>query len=399
MSKWFSLKNPGKGIVPFSAPKSSKDKKELENYLAYETSRGASKHFPRRADVETFYGQRWQMDVADIGGNISFNLPAAEKKPKLYALLMIDLFSRTIRGKSLPGKSATTTAEALEYLLKNTQAWERPRVIESDAGGEFRNAKVQGLLKDKFNIELIIRGGIHKNEVIERAVRSFKKVAVLYLETHTDTLVGWKEKWEKLVPRIIALLNHRTNRNIHWSPEEVVSHWRQVQKVNIDRMNIVPFDEYLSLQEALVEGKPIKDGAKKFSLNDWVLVRHEKHAYDKETVRNYLTKPWQIKFIAVDRRPFTYVLKDEDGHPAKRAFYARELRKLKRNPLKGDRPIKNIVKERTLPNDKKEWLVQFLDDKPHDTTWIPAKKELIQLPRHGLPRKRGRPRKQPQEKV
>jgi hypothetical protein len=255
------------------------------------------------------------------------------------------------------------------------------------------------LLKDKFNIELIIRGGIHKNEVIERAVRSFKKVAVLYLETHTDTLVGWKEKWEKLVPRIIALLNHRTNRNIHWSPEEVVSHWRQVQKVNIDRMNIVPFDEYLSLQEALVEGKPIKDGAKKFSLNDWVLVRHEKHAYDKETVRNYLTKPWQIKFIAVDRRPFTYVLKDEDGHPAKRAFYGRELRRLKRNPLKGDRPIKNIVKERTLPNDKKEWLVQFLDDKPHDTTWIPAKKELIQLPRHGLPRKRGRPRKQPQEKV
>jgi transposase InsO family protein len=399
MTSWFKLKKPSKGITPFSAPKLSQHKQELENYLAYETSRRAFKHFPRRTDVETFYGQRWQMDVADIGGNISFNVPAAEKKPKLYALLMIDLFSRTLRGKSLPGKSAPTTAAALEEILSSTPEWERPKIIESDAGGEFRNAKVKDLLKDKFNIELIIRGGIHKNEVIERAVRSFKKVAVLYLETHLDTLVGWKEKWEGLVPKIIVLLNHRTNRNIHWSPEEVASHWREVQKTNIERMSIVPFEQYLAYQTELAQGKRIKDGSQTFGLNDWVLVRHEKHDYDKETVRNYSTKPWQIKFIAVDRIPFTYVLKDEEGRPAKRTFYGKELRRIQNPPLKGDRPIKNIVQEKTLPNDKKQWLVQFLDDRPHDTTWVPARKELIQVPRLGLPRKRGRPRKEAPKQV
>jgi hypothetical protein len=398
MSEWFKLKKATKGkIVPFSAPKLSQHKKELQNYLAYETSRKAFKHFPQRTDLETFYGQRWQMDVADIGGNISFNIPAAEKKPKLYALLMIDLFSKGLRGISLPGKSATTTAEALKKCLNDTPSWQRPRIIESDAGGEFQNSIVRKLLKDTFHIDLVIRGGVHKNEVIERAVRNFKKIAVLYLETHLDSLTNWKEKWENLVPRIINLLNSRINRNVHWSPEEVIHHWRDVQKTNIERMQIVPFDQYLTYQTDLINGKRIKDGSQAFGLNDWVLVRNEKHAYDKETVRNYSTKPWQIKFIAVDRIPFTYVLKDEEGHPAKRAYYGKELRRMQRNPLKGDRPIKNIVKEKVGPNDKKQWLVQFLDDRPDATHLIPARKELIQLPRHGLPRKRGRPRKIPRE--
>lgn len=395
MSRWLQLgKPPPGGLIPFSAPKTPTQRQNLKQYLAYETSRNARKHFPRRADVETFFGQRWQMDVADIGGNISFNIPAVEKKPKLYALVMIDLFSKTIYAKALKNKTATTTAHQLRAVLQRLPQWKRPDVIESDAGGEFNNKQVKELLSKEFHITLKLRGGIHKNEVIERAIRSFKKIAVLYLESHPESFDRWKQRWERVVPKIAKLMNHRTHRHLDMAPEDVMDQWRRVQKKVLKRMKVTPFETYLALQTALIEGKKIKDGSQEFGLHDWVLVRHEKHDYEKETVRNYLTKPWQIQMIAVDRTPYTYMLQDEHGKSAKRAYYAAELIRLTRKPLKGRRPIKKIIQEKTEKG-KKMWLVQYLDDPRGQEEWIPARKEYFPIPRQSQEqvKKRGRPPK------
>jgi transposase InsO family protein len=374
MSDWFNLSSKN----AFSAGKTPAEKKRLAKYLAYETTRGVRRKFPRRADISPFFGLRWQMDVADLGGKSSFNVPTAEKKPRLYALVVIDLFCKYVFIRGLKTKKGPEMVGALKSVLSELPPPfpQNPKVIESDAGGEFGNRYVQELLKKK-GIKHKFTSGKHKNEAVERAIRSFKKIAVPYLESHPEAF----SKWNRTVKSIASRMNERTNRSIGTSPLRALKDWPEVQSKVLERMKITPFSEYSSLQEKLIKGGKIRDGGKKFGLGDWVLVVHDKKSFHKETVRNYTYKPWRIISISVNRRPFLYRLRDANGKKAKRRYYAREMRLMTRNPLKGNLPIKELVDERKVRGGRKQWLAKYVDHEEEYNRWEPERKRDFRPPR------------------
>jgi transposase InsO family protein len=373
MSEWFNLANEN----AFSAAKTAAQKKRLSKYLAYETTRGVRRKFPRRADISPFFGLRWQMDVADLGGKSSFNVPTAERKPRLYALVVIDLFCKYVFIRSLKSKKGPEMAKALESVFSELRPPFplHPKVIESDAGGEFSNRSVEQLLA-KRGIKHKFTAGKHKNEAVERAIRSFKKIAVPYLESNPEAF----SKWNRTVKSIARRMNDRKNRSIGTSPLKALKDWPSVQERVLHRMNITPFSEYSQLEEKLLKGGKIKDGGKIFGLGDWVLVVHDKKSFHKETVRNFTYKPWQIISISVNRRPFLYRLRDANGKKAKRRYYAQELRLMERNPLKGKLPIKELLNERQVRGGRKQWLAKYVDHDDDYNKWEPARKHDFRPP-------------------
>jgi hypothetical protein len=373
MSDWFNLSSKN----AFSAGKTPAQKQRLSKYLAYETTRGVRRKFPRRADISPFFGLRWQMDVADLGGKSSFNVPTAESKPRLYALVVIDLFCKYVFIRALKTKKGPEMVGALKSVFSELRPPfpQTPKVIESDAGGEFSNRHVQDLMKKK-GIKHKFTSGKHKNEAAERAIRSFKKIVVPYLESNPAAF----SKWNRTVKSVSQRMNERTNRSIGTSPLKALKDWPSVQSKVIERMKITPFSEYSHLQEKLLKGEKIKDGAKKFGLNDWVLVVHDKKSFHKETVRNYTYKPWQIISISVNRRPFLYRLRDANGKKAKRRYYAREMRLMTRNPLKGKIPVKELLDERKVRGGRKQWLAKYVDHEDEYNQWEPERKRDFRPP-------------------
>lgn len=370
-NKWLDIL--ANSAEAFSAPKTQKVKKDAEKSLLYKSKRKSFKRFPRRADVEVNFGERWQMDLADLGAGKAFNIQEGEKKPSLFALICIDLFSKKIYGCGLPNKTASTVTHCLKNILESIPPDRVPKVIESDGGGEFNNKLMKKMLENK-NVELHIKGGYLKNQVVERAVRSFKKVSVLYIESHWEEFKSaWKSNWIDIVPLIIQLLNKRINRSIEIPPSKVWKHKLEVQNKQIDRLNFVPLKKYFELLDKVIRKKPIRDGGKTFKVGDWVFVQHEKRTFEKETVRNYLYKPWKIVNILVSRRPFMYYLRDEKGRKAKRLYYARELIHTPKTPFTQQIPKKQIL-DTKIENGEKMALVEKVDLGKPFAEWAPYKK-------------------------
>jgi transposase InsO family protein len=374
MSSWFDLNSPH----AFSAGKSAAERRRLSSYLAYETTRGVRRRFPRRADISPYFGLRWQMDVADLGGKGSFNIPSAKKKPRLYALVVIDLFCKYVFIRALKTRKGPEMTAALKSVFSELKPPfpPHPKTIESDAGGEFHNEAVKALLKG-LKIRHRFTAGMHKNEVVERAIRSFKKIVVPYLESHPDAF----SKWPQTVKKVAHFMNNRVNRSIGTEPINALKNWPRVQEKVLDRMNFTPYIEYRNLQQKLSKGGKIKDGGKTFGLGDWVLVVHDKKTFHKETVRNFTYKPWQIASISVERKPFMYRLRDAHGHKGKRRYYAKELRPMKKSSLKGNLPVKEILDKRQIRGGREQWKVKYVDHGDEDIKWEPARKHTFQPPR------------------
>jgi len=381
---WFSLQNKKSAFAP---AKTKRDKETLQGLLQYEASRKRHLKFERRADVAPFFGIRWQMDVADLGGSKAFNAPALERRAKVYALVVIDLFSKFVFARALPTKKGKDVVKQLKIIfgkLKAKRYSGLPTVVESDKGREFSNSVVAKYF-DSLGIIHKFEMGKLKNQVVERCIREFKKISVLYLERYPSQL----KHWRTVAPAVASILNERPNRSLNGlSPNQIFTEWPSVREKVINRMNITPFKRYVALQKRLlIPGFKVKDGNKKLGIGDWVLLIHEKTPYEKETVRNYTYKPYQIVAIAVDRKPFMYKVRDAKGKKGKRLYYAKELQVLK-GRIKGRLPLAGVLDEKKVKG-KTYWLARFVDHgKPFDK-WIPEKKKSIAPPRDATDIPRG----------
>jgi len=372
--KWFNLSSD----EAFGAGQTKKQKDQLGELLQYQASRKRFKNFNRRSDLASFFGVRWQMDVADLGGSKAFNFYATEKREKLYALIVVDLFSKYVFARALSSRKGDEVVEALKSILSSLKSPfpEKPAQIQSDEGGEFKNDKVKRFFNEN-GIEHKFEKGRLKDVVVERVIREFKKIAVLYLEAKPKAFVQWRT----VVPRIANLINSKYNRSLHLSPDLVLKWWPKIQRQQIERMNILPFKDYMEKQKNLLKKNYAwKEDSKTFHLNQWVLVPNEKSNVEKETVRNYTYKPWKITSVSMDRIPFLYHLTDAKGNKAARAYYAKELRVLTKVPLKGNMPLAGILHERKRRG-KTQWLVRFVDHESAYDKYINARKNGFPPPR------------------
>jgi len=363
---WFSLK---KGERAFSAPKTSAQKREFEKLLAYQTTRGRKKKFPMRKDVEYYFGVRWEMDLLDLGGKKSFNAPTKGDQPKRYAVICYDLFSKAVFARAIPDRQGKSVVAALSSVFKQLKPPypKFPLEIQCDEGGEFKNEAVKKFLTE-VGVNLVFVRGPRKNQSVERCIRSFKKIAVPYMEHYKNST------WPNCVRAVADFLNRRENRSTGLSPDAIASSdWSAISRLQeklVDEGETKNFDQYRSASQAFKKGRAKKGD---FVKGDWVLVAHDKTPYEKETVRNFLYKPYKIVGSSLERKPYKYYLADSSGKKAPRSYYSEEMRKIGKAHLKGNVPIAGILKREGEGKEEK-WLARFVDHGKEFDRWIKAKK-------------------------
>ena len=209
------------------------------------------------------------MDLGDIGAHRFSDLKSGKEKGRFF-LLCIDIFSKRLFACGLPNKSAVAVLDALNGITDTLHPpYTPPVTLECDRGREFENSKVLDWCKSK-KVRLKAARGGNKARTVEKAIRSFKKVLIPFLETNPNA------SWPEAVQKVAKSLNGRYNRSIHNSPDQVESDWEQLQQHNVKEKKRKPFLSYLGEQLEIRAGKPVIDGRQRFAIGNKVIVPYSK---------------------------------------------------------------------------------------------------------------------------
>ena len=95
---------------------------------------------------------------------------AKQNRNMNFILVVVDLFSKFAWAIGIKQKTATATADALSEIFKHA----KPTKIWSDSGSEFKNKKVDSLLKAN-KIQLYSTFNDLKCVIAERFIRTLRK--------------------------------------------------------------------------------------------------------------------------------------------------------------------------------------------------------------------------------
>ena len=307
-------------------------------------SRPSKKTFPTRPFPAFFFNDRWEMDLFDMGRE---GWRAGGKPQRRFILLAVDVFSRKLFSACLKNKTAAESAKGLAKILAGLKPpYGPPRLLHTDKGREFR-AEFAELLKKEGIRHVLIDHTLTKARYAERAVRSFKRVLMGYINTRKTT--PSRQRWLSTVARVTSNLNRRFHRGLGMAPDEVPRRWKEVHRKLLRKEKDQPsHSETVALEEAggddpreaFSEGDRV--WAKALPKNDYTQRKESDLAWIQkpepeterkkkrgEKKRNYRPKVAEHVVVDVlkDRRPYLYKLRRNvaRSRPLRRHFYAEEL--------------------------------------------------------------------------
>ena len=190
--------------VPISA-------NEVRLFLTHQTPH--SLHGPSRINYKTnlIYaprvGYHWQADLADVSNIGEHN------ENHNFILVIVDILSKFMYTEPLLTKSAHNVRNAFLHIFK--RCGDKPRVIDSDAGLEFNNRKVQTLFA-KHKIRHFNTYGDKKSAIAERGVRTLKNLLYRQFEFRLA------RTWLKILKPTTETYNANLHRSIRMSPNEAI---------------------------------------------------------------------------------------------------------------------------------------------------------------------------------
>ena len=166
----------------------------------------AVKRFRRNETVSNFYTDLAQADLIDVARYSESN------KNIKFLLTLIDVFTRFAFVRPLRNKTGPEVKEALTSIF----AEYRPNNLQTDAGKEFLNKHVQGLLKD-LNINYYVAHNENiKCAVIERCQRT------LMQRLEKMKASNGNEEYLSHLQSIVKGINNSYHRTIQMSPSEAI---------------------------------------------------------------------------------------------------------------------------------------------------------------------------------
>lgn len=262
-------------------------------YVAHKQSR---RRFPRRKVITSGIDYQWEADLAVLDSISRYN------KGYKYLLLMICCFSRYLYIVPTKKKTAAAIGKAFESVF----ATRSPRVLGTDAGGEFLGAPVQEVFKN-YNVKHFVLRGQPKASICERVVRTIKNRMWKYF-TANSTL-----KYIDALDDLVSGYNNRYHRTIQMAPA-------QVNKKNEKQLWKKLYSNYLR--------KQTKGKTNKFQTGDTVVITKKRKPFTK----SYLPQWTERKYMIVDELntdPPVWRLMDMDTQEIlKPRFYTQELQKV-----------------------------------------------------------------------
>lgn len=209
-----------------------------------------------------------------MSGNFNLEIPFFFRTKLNFS---IDCFTRKLYLRSVKSKTGTETANHLRSIFH--EAGSAPNKLNSDLGGEFRNAQVSELMK-QFRIEHFFSTSYQKGKPIfvifmitlqpfdfkaqyaERAIATIRKLLTRLCA------VSNTKNWPSLVSEVGKRLNNRLHSSIGMTPNEV----------NLDNTAAI----FAKLHPELAKNQQPKAGLKPtFKIGDIVRIQYPKKNFEK----------------------------------------------------------------------------------------------------------------------
>lgn len=162
--------------------------------IVKEIHRYARKNFERRKYTMRGIANTLQADLIDMQPFKKNN------RGYRYILIVIDVFTKYAYAEPLKDKTAKSTTEAMEKILKNVG--ERIRNLQTDDGKEFFNSTMKRLLTQYGDINHYSTYSVKKASIVERLIRTIKRK--LYMQFS----LNGSNKWYTILPKVIHTYNN-----------------------------------------------------------------------------------------------------------------------------------------------------------------------------------------------
>jgi Integrase core domain len=270
--------------------------KFLREQDSYTLHKPTTKKFKRDYVFVTKIDETWQMDLIDMQQYKKDNGGVR------YILIVIDVLSKYVWGRTLKDKKANTVRIALDSII--TESNRKPVLIQSDKGLEFKNKTLS-----KYLHSIDVRLYSTENDdikacIAERVIRTLKEKIFKYF-THKNSC-----RYLDVLQDIIHAYNHTYHRSIGTKPANVsednfIDVWRRLYSDKLGIKKVLP---------------TLRKG-------DYVRISKTKRPFEKGYTGNWTNEVFQIKQV-LNRNPPMYEVNDLSLETITGRFYEKELQQV-----------------------------------------------------------------------
>lgn len=322
----------------FRAAEGKVSKKIIQKWLrgvdAYTLHKPVRRKFPTNRVIVYAIDQQWQCDLVDLRSLREQN------EGYQYIFTCIDILSKYAWATALKSKQGSEIVRALNSIFLER----KPKSLQTDAGTEFKNSKVQKLLKNN-GIRFFTTFNTTKASVVERFNRTLKtKMWKYFTQNNTYNYVN-------VLNDLLFSYNHTYHSSIKKLPAEV----------NSTNEREVWFTLYGGMENEKVKPHLLKVG-------DTVRVSKHKLTFEKGYESNWSEELFLISECVKKLIP-VYRITDLLHEPILGTFYEQELQKV--TPKK-EYIIEKVLKKRNRKG-RLEYFVKFKGyEEKKFNQWIPS---------------------------
>lgn len=299
---YHSLKSPVSYSSPYKLYKAArvrlpnlrlKDVKEwLMKDLTYTLHHPIRTHYNTRRVLVHEIDEQWQADLCDM------QKLSKQNRGYKHLLVCIDILSKFAWVRPLKSKSGQDILNALSDIFSKGR---KPKILQTDRGTEFLNAKVQKLLKDE-RVKFFTSFSERKASVVERFNRTLKGLMFKYFTKHET------RTYYDVLQELVDRYNNGYHRSIKTTPSKV----NQNNELKI----------WMTLYS---KKKKRKISTKLYNVGDHVRITLERGTFHK----SYL-EGWSEEIFIIPHRlpgnPVVYKVKDQANEPQTGFFINKNYR-------------------------------------------------------------------------
>ena len=302
--------------------------------------------FPKRRVYASTIDELYDVDLAEFPGKF----PSSNSGVR-FLLVMVDVLSRFLFVEPLKSKSENEVIKAFDEIFKRSN-----RIcskLRSDKGKEFVSRKVGRYLRSRGILHYVTNQET-KASFAERAIRVLKHKIYRYIDHKSNY------HFIDILPQIVKAYNSGYNRIIETSPD----------KVTRENDHLIWERTYLNTYINKLD----KHKRYKFKVGDYCRISHERKPFFKSYKETYSEELFIIR-KRLKTEPTTYLLKDLKDENLEGCFYDKELQKVIN--VEGKKfKIEKVLRQRTLPNGKRQSFVKWSGYPKQFNEWIDS--DIIQ---------------------
>lgn len=268
--------------------------------------------------VASELNEKWIADLA-FTGTIS-------KVRPINVLTIIDVYSRRAWAVPVSKKEGKIVTAAFAKIFKK----ERPKVLQTDNGGEFVNAFMKKLTKQYNVIHTTVRPADHRSQSLTERLNQSIKLRIAEWVTSNNN-----KRWHKQLPKFVKEYNNTEHSLLKKKPKDIRD--RDADLLALNRKRVLG----------------VKSASKTFKIGDRVRVFERENKKTKISIKSTDIK-WTKEIFTINSvRNDSYTIKDSDGNVKKNRrgidtrFQWYEIQKItgqvKRNPA----PVRNRLRKDT----------------------------------------------------